>query len=148
MTVIAVRNGRIAADSRETWAGGDTIALTEKLFRKKIGRREHIIATAGDTYSGMVYFDWYGSGKDPPQTLTDLWLEEDFQILVWDCRQLYTVNHLRRMTPVVEPFYAIGCGRKSALAAMHMGASARRAVSRLLQNALMGEAMVPPKKSQ
>lgn len=129
MTVIAVRAGIMAADTRETW-GDDSYSRCEKIFRKRIKGREHVIGTAGSSYSGMVFVDWYGSGKEPPETLTDnLDLEEDFEIIIWDGRRLYTCNHLCRPVPVIGASYmAVGCGRKAALAAMAMGASARRAV--------------------
>ena len=128
MTVIAYRGGLIAADSRETW-GDSTVNRCEKLFRKRIGRREHVIGTAGGSYSGMLFYDWYGSGKEPPETLTQhLDLEEDFEVMVWDGRHLYTANHLCRLVRVIEPFAAVGSGRKAALAVMHMGGSARKAV--------------------
>ncbi len=128
MTVIAVRAGLIAADSRETW-GDSTVSQCEKLFRKRVGRREHVIGTAGGSYSGMLFVDWWGSGKEPPETLTEhLDLEEDFEVIVWDGRKLFTANHLCRLVPVIGPFAAVGSGRKAALAAMMMGATARRAV--------------------
>lgn len=132
MTVIAVRGGIMAADTRETW-GDDSYSRCEKIFRKRIKGREHVIGTAGSSYSGMVFVDWYGSGKEPPETLTDnLDLEEDFEIIIWDGRRLYTCNHLCRPVAIVHKpgaaYAAVGCGRKAALGAMAMGATARRAV--------------------
>lgn len=128
MTVIAYRSGVICADSRETW-GDSTTNRCEKLFRKKVGKREHVIGTAGGSYSGMVFVDWYGSNKEPPEVLTKhLTLEEDFEVMVWDGRHVYTANHLCRLVKVIEPFMAVGSGRKAALAAMYMGADARKAV--------------------
>lgn len=127
MTVIAYKAGVMAADSRETW-GDSSVNTCLKLFEKRIGKRTHVIGTAGGSYSGMVFVDWYGSGKEPPEALTEhLDLEEDFECLVWDGKQLLTVNHLCRLVPVIEPFAAVGSGRKAALAAMHMGATAARA---------------------
>jgi ATP-dependent protease HslVU (ClpYQ) peptidase subunit len=130
MTVIAYCNGIMASDSRET-QGDDSVNQCEKLFRKKIGKHWHVIGTAGGSYSGMVFVDWYGTDAQPPETLTQhLDLEEDFEVMVWNGKEqaLYTANHLCRLVKVVEPFYAVGSGRKAALAAMHMGANATRAV--------------------
>ena len=130
MTVIAYRGGVLAADSRET-QGDDSVNLCEKLFRKKIGKHWHVIGTAGGSYSGMVFVDWYGSNDPPPETLTQhLDLEEDFEVIVWNGKEqaLYTANHLCRLVKVIEPFYAVGSGRKAALAALHLGASAIEAV--------------------
>lgn len=131
MTSIAYRDGVIAADSRETYcteAGGSTVNRCEKLFRKRVGRREIIIGTAGGSYAGMIFVDWYGSGKPIPDVLHDLDLEEDFDVLILDRSKVYVCNHLCRPVEVIEPFVAIGSGRKAALAAMHCGRSAREAV--------------------
>lgn len=133
MTTIAYRSGIIAADSRETWesdAGGASIGSCEKLFRKRVGRREIIIGTAGGSYLGMVFVDWYdGTPKEPPIILRDAHLEEDFDVLILDRGAVYTANHLCRPIEVTDPFIAIGSGRKAALAAMHCGRSAREAVA-------------------
>lgn len=138
MTTIAYRSGIIAADSRETWeseAGGASYQRCEKLFRKKIGRRDVVIGTAGGSYLGMVFVDWYpgiakvapGSGQ-PPEILRDAHLEEDFECVILEGEHVYTVNHLCRPVRCIEPFVAVGSGRKAAMAAMHMGANAKRAV--------------------
>jgi hypothetical protein len=112
MTTIAYRNGILAADSRVTVsseAGGDRTFQCEKLFRKMIpgpdGTVEEVIfATAGDSTSGMVFVDWYGSGHEAPVTQ-------------W-CRGMQ----------IKDEFYAIGSGCKLALGAMEMGAGALKAV--------------------
>lgn len=132
MTTIALRAGIIAADSRETWeseAGGTTIGNCEKLFRKRVGKRDVVIGTAGGSYLGMIFVDWYGSTGEAPIVLRDAHLEEDFDVLILDRGKVYTANHLCRPILVVDPFIAIGSGRKAALAAMHCGRSAREAVS-------------------
>lgn len=131
MTTIAYRAGVVAADSRETWetdAGGASISNCEKLFRKRVGKRDVVIATAGGSYSGMVFVDWFGSGKEPPAILSQLDLEEDFTVLVLDRGKVYTANHLCRLVEDVNQFTAIGSGRKAALAAMYCGRGAREAV--------------------
>lgn len=138
MTAIAYRSGIVAADSRETWdgeAGGISFAICEKLYRKKIGRREAIIATAGGTYLGLTFVDWFqgvenciGKPAQLPEVLRDAHLEEDFEVLIIERSGIYHANHLCRPVRVIEPFTALGCGRKAALAAMHMGATAKRAV--------------------
>ncbi len=137
-TTITYRAGIIAADSRETWegeAGGTSYATCEKLFRKKIGKKEFIIGTAGGTYLAMIYVDWF-RGIEPtmdqhlklPEILRDAHLEEDFEVLIV-CRDgAFHANHLCRAVKVIDPFIAIGSGRKAALGAMHAGATAKRAV--------------------
>jgi hypothetical protein len=140
MTTIAFRAKIFAADSCQTVssdAGGTSVEQCEKLFRFRTGgkRREVVVATAGGSELGMVFVDWLkrtgGAGAgDPPVILRDAHLEEDFTVLVWDRGRLYTANHLCRLIEVVMPygFTAIGCGRKAALGALMMGASAHRAV--------------------
>lgn len=134
MTVIAYKSGILAADSREyidSDAGGISYQTCEKLFRKRVGRKEIIIGTAGGSYLGMIFVDWYqGLSKkfnQPPEILRDADLEEDFEVIILEGGNVYTANHLCRPIKVVESFIAIGCGRKAALAAMHLGASARKA---------------------
>jgi ATP-dependent protease HslVU (ClpYQ) peptidase subunit len=133
VTTIAYRNHVIAADSRETVdsdAGGTTIGQCEKLFRKRVGKRDIVIGTAGGSYLGMVFVDWFdGTAKEPPSILRDAHLDEDFDVLILDRGKVYTANHLCRPIEVVSPFTAIGSGRKAALAAMHCGRGAREAVA-------------------
>lgn len=132
MTTICYRANIIAADSRETWgseAGGTSVGNCEKLFRKRVGKRDVVIGTAGGSYLGMVFVDWYGSTAEPPPILRDAHLDEDFDVLILDRGKVYTANHLCRPILVVDPFIAIGSGRKAALAAMYCGRSAREAVS-------------------
>lgn len=136
MTIIAVRDGIMAADSRETLdtdAGGHRMFICEKLFRKRVkqGRRwrEVIIGTAGESSPGMVFVDWYGSGKPLPHTpLIDG--EADFTCLVLSSDGLFEFDKYCRGVRVVHPnFYAAGSGSMAAMGAMYAGASARRAVA-------------------
>lgn len=127
MTTIAYRNGVIAADSRETT--DDSVGVCEKLFRKRVGRRDVVIAAAGGSYAGLIFVDWFGSGKDAPQTLVQLDLDEDFVAVVLDRGKVYTANHLCRLVEDRNTFTAEGTGRKAALAAMYCGRGAREAVA-------------------
>lgn len=130
MTVIVFRDGTIAADSQtnvESESGGIRKFRCEKLFRKKTkDGAEIIIATAGHSSSGMVFVDWYGSGKKPPRVLLDN--EPDFTCLVLKKDGLWEYDSYCRGEKITEEFYAIGCGAKAALGAMHMGATAEQAV--------------------
>lgn len=127
MTTIAYRDGIVAADSAET--GGDGVQTRcDKLYRKRIGKRAVVIATAGDTYSGMVFVDWYGTGKPAPEALIGLDLAQDFEVLVFDRGDVWTCNHLCCLVEVIEPYVAIGSGRAHAITAMDCGRSAREAV--------------------
>lgn len=124
----------IAADSQSTMSssgGGDRKFICEKLYRKKVKRgrkiEEVIVATAGETSPGLVFLDWYGSGKEPPTSLVVG--GADFTCLVLTSMGLYEFDAYCRGELIIEPnFYAIGSGAKAALGALHAGASARRAV--------------------
>jgi hypothetical protein len=132
MTTIAVdlAAGEIAADSQETSDSGQKYNC-KKLFRVK----GHIIATAGGSYAGMAFVNWFREqGGDPDWAehpdLVNLDLEEDFECLVvrpdGSC---YTVNRL--FVPLEQkgnPLIAIGSGGAAARGAMLAGASPSKAV--------------------
>lgn len=132
MTIIAYRDGIIAADSRVTVdseAGGTRMFRCEKLFRKTVkdGRKKVpvIIATAGESAPGLVFVDWYGSDKPPPAALIDG--NADFTCLILRPDGLYEVDRWCRPEKIIMKFYAIGSGSKVALGAMELGASAKQA---------------------
>jgi hypothetical protein len=127
VTTIVYRDGIIAADSRATYSsedGGARVWGCEKLFR----RRDAIIATAGETGPGLVFVDWYASGaKTPPSAFIDG--DADFSCLVLTRKGLFEFDKWCRGERITSEFYAIGSGAKAAMGALHMGASARRAVA-------------------
>lgn len=133
MTTIAYKNGVIAADScvsLQTEAGGSRKFKCEKLYRKTIGKgrskRQVIIALAGESFPGLMFLDWYGSGKEPPTQLIDG--QADFTALVLTNEGLFEADAYCRPDKIIDQFYAVGSGAKAALGAMHAGASAKRAV--------------------
>jgi hypothetical protein len=134
MTTIAYRNGVLAADSRCTYedpSAGTQVFKCEKLFRKSIpnaeGQMEEVIlATQGETFSGMLFVDWYGSGKEPPELL--IHGDAEFTVLILKKDGLYEVDRWCRPIKVLEDFYAVGSGSKAAMGAMFMGADAAKAV--------------------
>lgn len=130
MTTIAFREGIIAADSQYTYeseAGGNRKHPCPKLFRKTIKSGESvIIATQGDGSAGLVFVDWYGSGKKPPVVISHNL--PDFTCLVLRKGGLFEYDAYCRPYEITLPFYAIGSGANAALGAMHMGASAVQAV--------------------
>lgn len=133
MTTIAYRDGIIAADSRATYtseAGGARIVACRKLYRKTIGkgRRQHdvIIGTAGESAPGLLFVEWFGSGKEPPTKLIDG--DADFEVLVVTKKGIYTADKYCTLEEIEEPYYAIGSGSKAAFAAMDCGKSAKEAV--------------------
>ncbi len=134
MTTIAYSNGVIAADSRttlETEGGGARMFLCDKLFRKQVVLRgkkteEVIIATAGESTPGMMFVDWFGSNKPPPENFIEG--GADFTCLVLQQDGLWEYDAWCRGIKILDKFYAVGSGAKAALGALHMGASARKAV--------------------
>jgi hypothetical protein len=137
MTVIAVKNGQVAADSRyniESESGGIRMFQTEKLFRKRVTlpnsvEQDVIICTAGEGPPGLVFVDWFGSNKEPP----DLFVHGDADFTVLVVMQDGTLMEYDKWCRGEKVFptkgcYAIGCGAKAAMGAMLAGASAKRAV--------------------
>ncbi len=129
MTTVTYRDGIMSADSRATHGDAGTTSAI-KLFRKRVGRREHLIGIAGDLYAALIFVEWYGKGEAKrPEQFADLFdAGEDFGALIWDGRSLWECNRLCRLAPVEEPYFAIGSGAPYALAAMDCGKSAREAV--------------------
>jgi|TARA_R100001530_G_C4196269_1_gene123520 ATP-dependent protease HslVU (ClpYQ) peptidase subunit len=128
MTTIAYRDGIIASDSQETYGDG-RIGYCKKLYRLK----DVILATSGDSYTGLIFVDWYERGarlEDAPD-LSHVQSDEDFECLVIeDLDNIYTINRFFQKYPIEMPdgFCAIGWGSPYAIASMEMGADARKAV--------------------
>lgn len=126
MTTIVYRDGILAADSRATYTseeGGARAWGCDKLFRKAGA----IIGTAGETGPGLVFVDWWGSGKPPPPQFIEG--DADFACLVLTKKGLFEYDKWCRGEKITHQFYAIGSGAKAAMGALYMGASAREAVA-------------------
>jgi hypothetical protein len=136
MTTIAYRDGVLAADSQvtaESAAGGSRKHTCIKLFRKMVTVKRKtfdvIIATAGETSPGLVFIEWYGSGKPIPDVF--LHIGGDFTCLVLTPKGLFEYDVYCQPEEIVlspYPFYAVGSGTKAAMGAMHCGKSAIEAV--------------------
>jgi ATP-dependent protease HslVU (ClpYQ) peptidase subunit len=125
MTTIAVRAGIMAADSRvtiHTEEGGARMTQCIKIFRRK----DAIIGLAGESEPGLVFLDWYGSGKPAPSVLIDA--EADFTALVLTAKGIFEYGKYCRPEKVRGKYWAVGSGCKAALGAMAMGATAEKAV--------------------
>ena len=127
MTVIAYRDGVVAADSQETmWDG--RIQQCTKLFKVN----DSIVCTAGDSYTGLIYLEWYKKGANPEYIpdLSMVDISEDFECLVIEKENIYTINRFFQSYEIemTEGFFALGCGAGYAMAAMEMGANAKEAV--------------------
>ena len=136
MTCVAYRDGVLACDSQVTVdseAGGARKFKCDKIYRKTAHNEdgseyEVLIGTAGDTYTSMLFVDWYGSGQPSPEELTKGDTERDFECLIVEADGIYTADMYCRPVKVKEKFYAVGSGAKAALGAMHMGADAVESV--------------------
>jgi ATP-dependent protease HslVU (ClpYQ) peptidase subunit len=137
VTTIAYRNGIVAADSRVTTdseAGGSRAFKCVKLFRKEVRINgitvPVILAAAGEAFSGELFVEKF-NGESVDDVTRDNFImgDADFTVLIiTELNEIFEVDKWCHMVPVDEEFYAIGSGAKAALGAMHMGASAKRAV--------------------
>jgi hypothetical protein len=123
MTVIAVRRGIMASDSRGTDDSQSYVYSCGKIFRKA----EALIGLAGDDGPGVVFLDWYGSGKPKPEILVTG--EGDFEALVMTREAVMRFDRWCRGDRWTGKFFAIGSGAAAALGAMHSGATARQAAA-------------------
>lgn len=88
-----------------------------------------IIATAGDSAPGMVFVDWFSqTGGSGPTPLVLIDNDADFTCLILTPHGLLEADKFCRPDLIQDPFYAVGSGRKEALAVMHHGGSAIEAV--------------------
>lgn len=126
MTTIAFRDGQMAGDSRFNCAEGVTTG--SKLFRKKVGKKEHLIGFAGDVYCAMVFIDWYGTDNKELLKQIHAMSHDDFEVLIWDGRKLSSCNYLCRPLVLQEDYFAIGSGGPYAITAMDCGKTAAQAV--------------------
>jgi hypothetical protein len=127
VTTVAFRDGILASDSRYT---DINVGITSgpKLFKKQVGKKQHLIGICGAVYSAMLFVDWYGTDKsDLHKQLTGL-NNDEFEVMVWDGKVLRAANYLLRLTEVHEPYFAIGSGAVHAITAMDCGKSAMEAV--------------------
>lgn len=124
MTTIAYRAGVLAADSRVTnagWVASDAAVKVRQLSDKSL------VAICGYVAEGEALASWLeaADGSDKPS------LDEETGRVVHvrtdGSAWLYEGNSKPYALPDA-PFHAWGTGMPSALAAMHMGASAEEAV--------------------
>lgn len=127
MTTIAYRDGVLAADSRLTREGdgGSWFHSCRKIYRVHAGTdKAALIATVGENGPGELFVEQYHNEKLVRSDFADA----DFECLVLSRHGLFLFDRWCAMTKIDEPFFALGCGAKAALGAMHFGASAVQAV--------------------
>jgi ATP-dependent protease HslVU (ClpYQ) peptidase subunit len=124
MTVIAYKDGIMAADKLSTF--GTTRSMVTKV--RKV--RGCLVGTAGDFSRALALVAWFERGakeEDYPKfQAEDQWC--DFMVVTPD--RIITKYQATAHPIVIEnQFMAIGSGSKYALAAMHLGYDAIRAVN-------------------
>lgn len=123
MTVIAWDGHTLAADKLADT--GLTRFTTTKVHRL----RGHLVASTGDLDRIVELQAWFEAGAKPSEFPADC-RKDDAPLMVVITPDLKVHAYQRSPYPMKfdGPTYAAGCGRDFALAAMHMGANARRAV--------------------
>jgi ATP-dependent protease HslVU (ClpYQ) peptidase subunit len=124
MTVISFDGKSIAADKRNTWGSGTL--TTTKLVRLHGG----VLAGCGNTSQILEMIHWIKKGckvsafpdfqRDPESSVSLLMISPQGQILQYE--------NTPHPIAIENKFWAIGSGSDYAMAAMHLGHSARRAV--------------------
>jgi ATP-dependent protease HslVU (ClpYQ) peptidase subunit len=88
---------------------------------KIIRVRGDLIGIAGNLEDLYIFKEWYGSDED-------IDLEDSVVLVLTKKGRMFTYEGRVRI-PVADKFYAIGTGASAAMAAMHMGACPKKAVS-------------------
>src|SRR5690606_27997956 len=82
VTTVAFDGSTMASDSRATDSDAGAVRCV-KLFRKRVGKKDHLIGIAGDVFAAMLFVDWYGSGTPAPGGFAHVDTEEDLTVLGW-----------------------------------------------------------------
>jgi len=137
MTVVVVRDGVMASDSRatiESEAGGTRFIHCEKIY--KIPELGLIVGVAGDGFAALRFVEWLRmkptkKGKKRRDDLLVTGVAEFSALVLYKDGKLEEYDKWLIPEEVilsVNQYYAIGCGAKAALGAMAMGADAKKAV--------------------
>lgn len=123
--------GVMAADSQDT--DGNRKMKCQKIYKVN----DHLIGTAGGSYAGLLFVQWFKEWDDEPDyadrkrmpDLLNLDIEEDFECLVVRPNgSAYMVNRLFVPYNMPNDICGVGSGSGCAMAAMMAGASAKEAV--------------------
>ncbi len=127
MTTVAVRDGVMAADTQ--CYRGDLRGTYRKISR----HGGKLIGCAGSVCDVLVLTQWYltanRASADKPAFSTVNDEEVSAVLLVLrDAAVIELVSCFGHVEVLDTPFWAVGSGAQAAMAAMHMGADAKRAV--------------------
>ena len=124
MTVIAYRDGIMAADSLVTSANGNVREGTIMKIRRLLRFNDyHLVGAAGDLSACVKFYRWFeGDQHSVPG--------ENFEAISVNCRtgKFWGWDDGLEPHEFKAPFIATGFGGNLALAAMYAGASAEEAV--------------------
>ena len=122
MTVAAYRDGVLASDRAVSTA--NDLAVTQRTkIRSTNGK---LIATCGQTQNGIAFQEWFEGGEQPGDKPE---LDNDFTgMVITPDGKIHIYNNKLYAYVAETPYYAIGNGEHVAMGAMHVGASAERAV--------------------
>ena len=131
MSVVAVRNNLIAADTGGVGNGGVKLPM-----RKLIRQGRLAIGWVGNFVDGKAFADWYFAGADRDKLPTfhnrnGSDEAPDFAALLlkpggWEYWTEWMMPETDKDN--LSPYYAIGSGAQAAMAAMYMDAGAEEAV--------------------
>jgi hypothetical protein len=125
MTCIAWDGRTLAADKRATVAGH--AATVTKIMRTPSGE---LIGASGDLDTGRALMAWYCAGADAssfPDNRNGEYCRAYLMVITLEGK-VHKYEREPIALPFEDKFSAMGSGRDYALAAMHLGHSARKAV--------------------
>lgn len=129
MTVIAYRNGIMAADSR-AFTGGRT-PIGQKMKIRRLSNATLVGASSSIPGGGEAAIKWFAGGRKAEDPLP-----EKFTLLAVnrDGDAFYATDSRFVSGPIKAPYFAIGSGEEFALGAFATGASAKDAVRIAIQH--------------
>lgn len=129
-TVVAdTRKGIIVGDNQCTVNASDIISTCRKVYKIKKGpNKGHVLGFAGHECSGLVFLEWYTSGK-PPEKIDIDWEDEKCDVLIITPKgEMFMADQWCILYPMEEPYMAIGSGAQVAMGALDAGATAEEAI--------------------
>jgi hypothetical protein len=123
MTIIAVKDGLMASDSRST---GDYIQNVTKVVQGD----NITVGWSGDWVAGYAIAEWIAKISKDDEPPTD---DCDVDLLVMIGKKLWLADQKMRMAPVPRGHFAIGSGAIGAMVAMNLGLSAEQAVKEVIK---------------
>lgn len=121
MTTITYRDGVVAADTRMVAGGWIGAGSARKIFRMQNGG---VCAVTGDLAIGTTFIDWFDGDKANPRPS----LGDDCRVISFRNNKITVHEGGGSFEMEGSAFYAWGSGAPAALAAMHLGADAMKAV--------------------